>query len=323
MAKLFSRTDTLKEFTKFPAGADLTNIEPSFKQVQNKIIKKLIGKTTLDKVLAEAEVPDTHTDVAELVPYVQGAVATHGVYLSVPSMSLQFSNGNLSIASTEDYAPAPRWRIRDYQISLLRDSGYYFDQLLEHLDENEDNYPDYLASSERLAWKNTFIYSPESANQFISRRINYYLLLNMQPIIKRIARDCIKPILGTALYNELLGFNTARRDWAAYAPLEEYIQEAIINYAMDKAMVELRLSVDDEGVGIIYGRVDKEDNTKDSNEIALFQAREQWKEAGDNAISLLNAELNENSDNYPLYTAPTYEDGISSAASVSADFMTF
>jgi len=141
-------TEQAKEHLKINATLNEATFSPFISDAEKKYLKPFIGNELFALLSTWAETKDDdEEELAALYPYVVAVVARGTMLIAAPHMDLNIGESGFSVTSTNNFAPASRERVKDYMKSLEELVWSNVENLLEFLEENKDDYDEWVESS--------------------------------------------------------------------------------------------------------------------------------------------------------------------------------
>lgn len=141
-------TEQAKDHLKINATLNEATFAPFIPDAEKKYVKPFIGKELFALLDTWAIGQDAEEDpeLAALYPYVVAVVSRGTMFIASPHMDLNIGESGFSVTSTQNLSPASRERVKDYKESLEDLTWSNVESLLQFLEENKIDYPDWVAS---------------------------------------------------------------------------------------------------------------------------------------------------------------------------------
>lgn len=305
MSKLFfSNIEEIREFIPIPSTTSFSAIKPTLRNVQNKWLKPMLGSDLVDELLdllyAEDAVSDKQQEAIDMIRF---PLANYLLHQSTDIINLSVVEGGFVRNAGEDKVAASANSIVQFKEQLFINSQEGFDQLMEFLEANADDFTSWKDSDARKAYKLSFITSASEFNsgllgievgEFVFRKM-YKVMLTLEP------RFLIK-VLGAELFAEMKTKLKNSESLEVYAPILPYVQRALAPLTFAECCYTLGVKVGANGVYI--------SSIKNANEPQQHNAPSAAKETNieilhrnhaDKCFEDLASHLIENADTYTLF----------------------
>jgi len=213
---LFTTITELKEFaTGATLGLKMASLAPSRDFIERKYIKKALGKEQFEALVAayEDSIDPTPTAMSSaeqaLWDAVLAALAPLTMWHYTAANAAEITDKGQSERNAEDISPLRLW-VSNLQRSTLFEQGMTeLDNLLALLDENKDDYPDWVAGTGYAGLKNNLVQTTANFEEYIHIGGSRSFFMRMKPSIKKVEYITIRKALGEDFYNRLIEGLTA------------------------------------------------------------------------------------------------------------------
>lgn len=309
---------------------ELASITPTLAQIAERHIKPWLGKLTYDELntYVAATNPATNTAFDTLLPYVQAALAPLALEAYSVISSVQLGEAGIFRIESEERKTPYKYQETAYRKQLREQGMDAIERMLEFLEENKDDYPNWKLDGRPRA-RALFINTAAELRDVYASYINRATYEAIRPLLVSIEEFMILPSVGQAQYDALKtlvreGIPTAVLDntgkpvldddgnptytYAAlsgvYLEVIKHIQTAVglaaINEAMRRHWVTLR-----ENQLIQIETLEPQGYTKDG--VAPGQAidlsAKHLQEFSERSLSFALKLLKENPTQFPAYAA--------------------
>lgn len=242
---LFSTIAQIKEYIAINITNDFNSIKPYIKQAETKFIKPVIGKdlyTTLDEYLQASDQSSKKTN--ELIDKVRLPLIYYAYYLYAPIGNIQVSNTGIHIVTNENKKTAFEWQIDKLETSWLNTAHDFIEEVLEFLDENRADFPDWTGSEAYTKAHSLFILSAKQFNEYVFINESRRLYSAMTPIIADIEKKYILPQIGEDMFEALKTVLQASSEPSAdNQTLLDKIASCVAKFTMARAVKEFSMEV--------------------------------------------------------------------------------
>jgi hypothetical protein len=279
-------------------------IIPQVRKIERIILKPILGETlydSLDTIYNSDPNPILSGAQADILDLIFPINANLAVWLFADRGTIKVTDAGFQIQKSGSNVSAFQWQVKDFKKSV-GDTGFdAIDDLLELLEDNEGDYPDWDGTKNRDYIINSAKVFSKYVN--VSRRI-FELLA---PSMLRVERDIIKELLGKSLFDEIKSQVKTEaisvNNQALMADLEIILAH---NSYAQAISTELLVIVDEDGVkffnNAFAGNFDGQQNAGMNTAYTLADKNES---IAATAFDRLVCFLQENADTYPLYKEST------------------
>ncbi len=213
---IIKTTDEIRQHIAVIADNEFDILKPFLKRAKRYIIN-VIGNATYQAALAHYTTSDYHNvnddgyeavDDAKgrldvLVDRIQDALVYYAHHLYSPEANVIMTDSGFRVPWSDNVRPAQQWQVDKVELSMLETAHEFVDELLLYLDENENNFTFWDASSQIQKNRARFINSAKIFSQFFDIKNSRRIFLMFKPIISEMERKRILPIIGDARYAEI------------------------------------------------------------------------------------------------------------------------
>ncbi|MGB0521429.1 MAG: DUF6712 family protein [Flammeovirgaceae bacterium] len=296
---LFNTIEEFQQYIPVNKSFRLDRLTTFITQVEEAFIKPILGKALFDRLQAAYALSATDPLHLALLAKVQLPIAFLAWHRYVPFGQVQFSDAGFRNAQGDDFRSASKWQIEKIEAGSLNDGYTFLEQLLQFLEENALDYPDW-----DYADNHQFLISNAKAfNQEVFINESRLIFLKMLPQMKRIERH-IRSQISKAQFNDLKAkVADPTTHWTDLeAELLEYIQNAVAHLTYAASIRSLPLEVDGKQLTIFNNQFLSDFDPKVQPDVDLLaylerQHREQGEESLQAAIYLMHMNI----DDFPLY----------------------
>lgn len=253
--KLFKTLETLQDFVNVGQGMDLKTLKPHESTALARYIYPALGKAMYGELEASyAASPGVamSSALAELLPYVQSALAKFTLFCWSPEGAVNISSSGILVSKSADLVPASEVKISNLKQSYLQGAFADLELMLEFLEDHRGvmAYSSWKSSSNYTYFKQFFI---PTANEFseyvkISGRFTF---LQLRGAMRSVQTFELQKTLQPTIYNGILANLTAGTSLDSdQLALMEYIKPAFANLSMAKALETLAVVQDERGISL-------------------------------------------------------------------------
>lgn len=285
--KLFKTLDILQDFVNVGQGMDLKILKPHENTALARYIYPALGKamySELEAAYTASPGVAMPSALAELLPYVQSALAKFTLYCWSPEGAVNISASGISVSKSDTLLPASETKVANLNKSYLQGAFADLELMLEFLEEHRGvmAYSSWKSSSNYTYFKQFFI---PTANEFseyvkISGRFTF---LQLRGAMRSVQTFDIQNTLQPTIYNGIVASLTAGTALDSdQLALMEYIKPAFAYLSMAKALDTLAVVQDERGISLF--------NTNNTQVVEAWQALD--KESRDELKSTFREEGN-------------------------------
>lgn len=307
---IFETTLQIREYLPVPVTTEFDSYKWQFLDAQENFLVPVIGQAMLDRLI-EVQADDTGASQQEkdLLLLARAPVACIGLAQSSPLMNLSFSQGGHTRNHNDKAVVASQWSVRDALDELIRSAERSMDRIYKYLDQHHAALPEYESSDVNAEQRTVLIHNVGLFAKYVTVQVGRFTLDKMRSSFERVQDEWISPVIGSALLNELIGYEVNREDWGVYAPLRSRVMRVIAHLGFAAALQDLSLIVDERGVYYPYnGRNQNMDETTAANTVRLRDMKREHSSVGENSLQKLVDHLGEHAGDYPQYSPPVVAD---------------
>lgn len=249
---LFKTIDEIKNFLPITVSFTFEDVLPFIKEVERDEIIPLISKEQYDDLNDEynATTPSLSDAQTALLERIRYALAPLAFKRWIPFGQVQISSAGIRIASNDQIKTAFPWQIDKLEESALRSGFSALESLLQFMQDNKADYALWTASDSYTLFKKYFINSASDFSDFYNINKSVLVFKAVKANMKKVEDFFIKPVITTELFDEI---KTQIKDdnlSEANETLMEFIQPAVANLTMAKALSEKSVSINEYGISV-------------------------------------------------------------------------
>lgn len=307
MSKFFKDIDEFKKFALVNVSMDFADLDPILGIEEEMTIKKYLGQAQFDALADDYDNPPLSTEGAALLEKVRQPLALIALSENQFTRNIQESSSGSHKSEGKDRKPASSLSVARRKSELLKNGYKAIDILIDFLNTNKADYPDWANSDAYIEIKGLFIYTTKQLTDNLPIPQSHALFLQYKPLIKERER-VVKGRIGKEFYEEL---KTQNQDDTLTPEnkiiVEQYIRPALSWLAHAKA-VYLFAKVHPFGI-YMFEELNLDPSAKVINAAAAEKDTMQY-EANTQAECILQDMLDflaENIADYPTYeNSPAY-----------------
>ncbi|MCK8492891.1 hypothetical protein M0L20_13570 [Spirosoma sp. RP8] len=280
-------------------------IQSYIQLAENEFILRAIGPEMLAELTTQFTATPSSVTPAnkELLTRLQSALAFYTYVKYLPySLGTDGDNG-LQEQDTEKTKPV-RMGVLDKRLrESAENAANALEQALVYLYQHRTQYPTWLNSDSYKRSSSLFVFSATELTEYLPQAAgSYRLFLSLVPYLHKAEKNSIKPLIGSALYDDLKAKRVSTDPLQpADIRLLEAVGQATATNAYALALYYLNV-VQTSGGGLrILSDFDGIYNQKAVDPKLLLEAQRKADGEASSASVALKAYLTENADQYPLY----------------------
>lgn len=206
---IIKTTEEIRQHTSVISAAnDFEELKSYIKRATRYLIR-YIGDTTYNAALAHYKSgdytnpndqlyqPNTNKEKLDrLVDHIQDAVVNYALFLYVPQGNIILGDDGFKVTWTESQRPAQEWQVKKVEKSILTTAHELFDDLLDYLEANVDEFDFWDASEKIKENRARFINSAREFSKWFNIDDSRRLFLLLLPLLDEVERKHITPELG-------------------------------------------------------------------------------------------------------------------------------
>ena len=226
-------------------GLTLPTLLPSLRWADNTYLLPVLGPEFLERLLkaySDDSVEEWQPPVIALIQAVSGNLA---LVDATDSLMVQVGNGGITTQSDSNRKAAFQWQIAELKRSAARRGFAALDQLLALLESKIDdgNFAEWAASDAAKSAAELFVNTAAEFSREVNIRGSRATFQALIPLIRKVERFTLRPLLGTAFFDELkeliVDRELAQPEHAAERTLiTEYIRPALTHLVKAQALRE-------------------------------------------------------------------------------------
>jgi len=200
-------TEQAKDHLKINATLNEATFAPFIPDAEKKYVKPFIGKElfALLDTWAIGQDAEENPELAALYPYVVAVVSRGTMFIASPHMDLNIGESGFSVTSTQNLSPASRERVKDYKESLEDLTWSNVESLLQFLEENKIDYPDWVASDAYTMQVRNLINSAVQFDKEVDIDQSRLTFQKLRKHMDNVEEMRVKTLISPELFNYLIG----------------------------------------------------------------------------------------------------------------------
>ena len=305
---IINTIDTLKQYLgrAINTASTLAFIEPYIQLAEDEFIRRAIGDELLDELNTQygsANQNDLTPANRLLLTKLQRALAFYTYHKYLPYSLGNDGDNGMQEQSTDKSQPVRIGVLDKRQRETAENAATALETALQFLDRKKADYPTWTSSPGFKRAKALFIFSATELTEHLPQAAgSYRLYLSLVPYLHMAENQSIKPLIGSAQYDDL---KAKRIQTTPLAPVDIRLQEAVskatATVAYARALYHLNV-VQTSGGGLrILSDFDGIYNQKAVDVQLLQDAQRKADTEADASLNALKTYLTTYADQYPLY----------------------
>lgn len=196
-----------------------------------------LSKAQWDALVTAVDGSSTSTEQDDLLIRLKRTTALLTMYEYAKVGSVQFTEGmGMVRAESDNQKTAFKYQEVDYRKQMLTMGYESLEIMLDFLEDNEDDYPLWQASTAYTRNKALFINTARVFRQYYGKQLSRYVYEIIRPIIEEVETFAILKVIGQDQYDDLKEGIALKSLTADESTLIGLIQKAIVHFTIQEAM---------------------------------------------------------------------------------------
>ncbi len=298
---------------------EIDSIGPHIGMAAHKHLVLWLGITLWDNLVSYVDNPSpVDTDLDDLLPYARKPLAFLTLEEYAKIGSIQFGEAGMYRTETDTHKGAYKYQENNYRQSMLENGYEALEQLLDYLEANEVNYPDWQASSGYTRNKSLVINSAATFRDRYSRSISRHTFEMLRPLIEDLEFFVLVPIMGEDQYDDVKTNIADKTTTGKDLILLGLIQKAIAYFTIQEGIRRHWLQIKDNRI-IQAELLEPQSSKKEApaSTASVNLATRHNDEFGNRFVSRMLQYLDDNIDDFTSYK--TWKEAKEAAEEAEAD----
>ena len=242
--------DKVKEYVSVNQTMDMKTLKPSIMRMERKQIIPCISNAVYDDL--QAAVTALPTPMSPLQLLLLAAVEPCLVNFTLLDASIngyiQIDNGSMTVQEGDTKRAAPQWAVRKYEDGIRRKAYEDLEDLYLFMEEHTADYPAWTTTPGYTLLKECFVSYAADVQKVYDIGNSRLIFLSIKNLLLQAQRHILRPVLGVAFYNELLGQYQANNLTQFTGELADGIREVLVFYAIKEAMITKAVAIEADGI---------------------------------------------------------------------------
>ncbi len=310
MATFFKTIDDLKKYLSVTKSYSDNEFLTRQQYALDQYMNKWLGTGLIADISAAYDAaPDTPMPAAKaaLLPLIQLPLAHFTFYEHIPFAQVVVDDSGISRKENANYKTAYANQVALLRKSTLETAYNSLETLLQFLEDNETDYPLWVASTGYTLNKAMFINKASVFNTHYSINMSRLVFKELTPVMVDVEEFQITSITGNAFFDELKGLIAAKTALTAgQQTIIKCIQKAIAYYTIAEAIPIGWTKFDASGLVVIETTGEAaQGNTKTASAPQASLKIKAATTKANNWLAKLKTYLQANIDTYPTYKNDT------------------
>lgn len=229
---------TIDEYQKFVKINKITDFElaihPFEQTAVNKYIKPYLSAELYDMLhdYYNASDPTANEELDVLLPYVQAALARFSLFVASPFLDINIGSQGYTTSSSQQFVPASEARVKKHDAAMEALAWQSIEDLLVFLEENKDDYPEWVDSSAYTMHISGLINTAVEFDAIFPINASRLAFMKLRPQMKKVELLQIIPAISGELYAEIVEELRDNDLSADNKALLDYLRISIANFTM-------------------------------------------------------------------------------------------
>jgi hypothetical protein len=198
-------TEQAKEHLKINATLNEATFAPFIPDAEKKFVKPFLGKELFELLETWTQTKDPQeAELKALYPFVVAVVSRGTMLIAAPHMDLNIGESGFSVTSTNILSPASRERVKDYMKSLEELTWSNVESMLKFLEENKDDYEDWVESDAFTMQIRNLINSAKEFDKYVDIDESRLTFQKLRKDMDNVEQMRVKNLISPQLFNMLL-----------------------------------------------------------------------------------------------------------------------
>lgn len=310
---LFKNTSKLIEYCEVTASTNFATVKPSIKRIEDNHLLPILGAEQYNELndayteeANESELPD---ESKALLDKCREVIGSYLGYYFTPIAELKLSDAGVRRSETASEKTAFQYQVNNFKEASLKNGEIACENLLQFLEENKEDYDEWVDSEAFKNYRSLFIKSGKEFNEHFTSHSpyrNYWAVRNKMVEVEELH---IRKALGAELYDYLKEKNA--ESTPAFTNKETILltklKNAIANFAVAFAIPFLSVRIDANGITVATSGArtsrDEDATRQTAPDLHMGNIINAAKEAGKNWLAAAIEYLNDNADDFPGWEA--------------------
>lgn len=253
---LFKDTKKLVDYAEITASTNFLSVKPTIQRIEENHIVSILGKELYKELNGNYTDAEEEKELSEehqaLLLQCRKVIGSYLGYYYAAIAELKFSDAGVRRSETASEKTAYQYQVRNFRDASLLNGEAATENLLEFLEENKEDYADWVTSKAFTRYRSLFIKSGKEFNEFFTSHSPYRNYWAMRSKMQDVEEQAIRAAIGDALFDAL-----KEKDRAATPDFTDKeqkllfkLKKAIANFTVSFAIPLLAVRIDANGITV-------------------------------------------------------------------------
>lgn len=212
-------------------------IAPFLRGAEGMYVLRVIGKAQFEalKELAGEDMPDEDDPKGVAISLCHKIAANLGYYAGLPVLAVSIGTSGIQVLSNTDTKQAFQWQVEDLKNALVEIGFNAIEELLIHLEEFPEAFPEYHDSEEFLKLQDYLIPSAAIFDEHFDIAESRFVFQALLYIMKRVEQQVVGKVIGQEFLNKLKKPGISEKQKIL---VNDYLRPGIALLTAAKAIIE-------------------------------------------------------------------------------------
>jgi len=201
---LFTTTEEIQEYFPLEKNTSFNTLKSFIQQAEDEYIVKVLGPdmlSALQDYFDDSDPPDDAME--ELLNKVREALTPLMLYAAAPVINIRWSDIGLMKTESNDYSAASGGEVYFARVQLLLAGYRALEALYLFLEQNEEDYDDWVDSEAYTEFKAFLVNKAEQFQEHVDINHSRWLFSRMVPAMDTVELLRIRPAIGDEFFEEI------------------------------------------------------------------------------------------------------------------------
>lgn len=299
----FTNDRELQQLLPTSVALSWEKMEAPLRNAQDDFLLPLMGDTMMTDIETIYSKADADRTAAEkrILHLAQKAVANIAFWVNFDALNLRITDQGFQRQQSEsgNWTGAYKYQEDNLRQNFENAGMNALDALMDYLEEHISNFDHYKTSPGYLQAQKSIVHGTSEIEEVYDIHDSRIIFLRLQPVIRNVQELTLRPILGDALYQKLLGWlddSTSFTDTYTNTQFDDF-RKSCCRVVVMKAIIQLMRttgSITDRGLYFTTIQAERPGNNTDNpvSDMRLNLAVKDAERACDGYVSRLTAYIN-------------------------------
>lgn len=256
---IISNTSELQKYIPVNDTFAFKPFEPYINKAINTYTRKYVGKLHVELAQTESAADSIKNEARE---HLCSAIANFAFFIYQPFFQLQMDGSGMSVVENQNRKQPEWWQMADAKRELLRSGHESMDFLLEILEKNPTDFPEFTENYSTL-YTELLVRNAEDFNSCYTIFNSRQTYLALVPTIRQVETQLFKNFITPDFYKELRELNISGSDSTTpddenKLQIKKYLQQAVVCFTIARIYNEGMFNVDASGIKLKFDTLPNE-----------------------------------------------------------------